>query len=170
MSVNHIIPVLVPVRVCQFCSETLTLPPLLTCWCGISNYLTEYLLLIIYVLDIALQPPQHHPHISVSAVDAIVLMVYIQLRRTSPLRISEFDSVFLVLLRFSANQVNYSGDDWTTLQIKKCVEGWPWCHGGGSLGKPTVRAPCWSGQPYQLSFVISYRLLIRILTNQRTVN
>jgi hypothetical protein len=41
------------------------LPPLLTCWCGISNYLNEYSLLIIYVLEIALEPPQHHPHISV---------------------------------------------------------------------------------------------------------
>ncbi len=41
-----------------------------------SNYLNEYPLLILYVLKIALPPPQHPPHISVSADNAIVLIVH----------------------------------------------------------------------------------------------
>ena len=42
----------------------------------LTNYLNEYSLLITYVLEIALQPPQHHPHINVSAVNAIVISQY----------------------------------------------------------------------------------------------
>jgi len=82
MSVKHIIPVLFTFTgsglSVQF--RNLDTPPsvtdLLMRYIELSSSSIEYPLLILYVLEIALQPPQHHFHISVSAVNAIVFIIH----------------------------------------------------------------------------------------------